>query len=47
MDMNSLVFIGLAMLAAGGVFYAVVYPYLSGEARAEKSPSRRRKMAAP
>ena len=39
MDMNSLVFIGLAMLAAGGVFYAVVYPYLSGEARAEKRQS--------
>ena len=39
MDMNSLLFIGLAMLAAGGIFYAVVFPFLSGEARAEKRQS--------
>ena len=28
--------IALAMLAAGGVAYALIYPYISGEARAEK-----------
>ncbi|MCC0005895.1 MAG: type II secretion system F family protein [Methylobacteriaceae bacterium] len=33
---QSLIFMGLMMLAAGGVFYVFVYPYLSGEAAAEK-----------
>ncbi len=36
MDSESLIFAALAMVAAGGVFYVFVYPYLSGEARAEK-----------
>ena len=36
MDLNSLMFAALAMVAAGGIFYVFVYPYLSGEARAEK-----------
>jgi len=36
MDTNVLMFGGLVMLAAGGVFYAFVYPLLSGEAKAEK-----------
>ncbi len=36
MDEQSLIFTGLMMLAAGGLFYVFVYPYLSGEAAAEK-----------
>ncbi len=36
MDMESLLFVALAMVAAGGVFYVFVYPYMSGDARAEK-----------
>ncbi len=36
MDLNSLMFVALAMVAAGGVFYVFVYPHMSGEARAEK-----------
>jgi tight adherence protein B len=36
MDSSTLIFIALAMLSAGGVFYALVYPYLSGDARAEQ-----------
>jgi tight adherence protein B len=36
MDSNSFIFVALAMVAAGGVFYVFVYPYLSGDARAEK-----------
>ena len=33
---QSLIFTALMMLAAGGLFYVFVYPYLSGEAAAEK-----------
>jgi tight adherence protein B len=36
MNTNGLVLSGLATLAAGGVFYAVVYPYLSGDIKAEQ-----------
>ena len=36
MEQDTLIIVALAMVAAGGVFYAFVYPYLSGEARAEK-----------
>lgn len=36
MDEQSLIFMGLMMLAAGGLFYVFVYPYLSGQAAAEK-----------
>lgn len=36
MDEQSLIFTGLMMLAAGGLFYVFVYPYLSGQAAAEK-----------
>ena len=36
MQPNSLIFVGLAMIAVGGLFYAFVYPYLSGEVQAEK-----------
>ena len=35
MDTERLLVFGLAAFAAGGVFYALVYPYLSGQARAE------------
>jgi tight adherence protein B len=34
--MNTMMVVLLSMLAAGAVFYALVYPYLSGEATAEK-----------
>ncbi len=33
---NSIFIIGLAMLCAGGLFYAVAYPYLAGEAKREQ-----------
>ncbi len=36
MEMNFWMTIGLAMLAAGGLFYALVYPYMTGEIKAEK-----------
>jgi len=36
MDQQSLIFTGLMMLAAGGIFYVFVYPYLSGQVAAEK-----------
>lgn len=36
MEMSPYFFVALITLAAGGVFYALVYPYLSGDARAEK-----------
>lgn len=39
MDEQSLIFTGLMMLAAGGLFYVFVYPYLSGQAAAEKRRS--------
>jgi tight adherence protein B len=35
-DQTTLVVAGLAMLAVGGLFYAFVYPYLSGDIKAEK-----------
>jgi tight adherence protein B len=36
MDETSLIVAGLTMLAVGGLLYTFVYPYLSGEAKAEK-----------
>lgn len=36
MEVETLIVVGCVMLAVGGVFWALVYPYLSGEARAEK-----------
>jgi tight adherence protein B len=36
MDETALIIAGLTMLAVGGLFYTFVYPYLSGEAKAEK-----------
>jgi tight adherence protein B len=36
MDETVLLIAGLTTLAVGGLFYAFVYPYLSGEAKAEK-----------
>jgi tight adherence protein B len=33
---NTLMLAGLTMVAVGGLFYAFVYPYLSGEMKAEK-----------
>ncbi len=36
MDMTTFGFVALIMFAVGGVFYALVYPHLSGDARAEK-----------
>ena len=36
MEQSSLIIVLLAMLATGGVFYAVAYPYLSGDALASK-----------
>ena len=36
MELGNLHIVFLAMVAAGGAAYALVYPYLSGQARAEK-----------
>lgn len=36
MDQSTLMVAGLALLAAGGVFYALIYPYLSGDIKAER-----------
>lgn len=36
MDHNALIVVFLAMVAAAGVFYAFVYPHLSGQARSER-----------
>jgi tight adherence protein B len=36
MDETTLIVAGLTMLAVGGLLYTFVYPYLSGEAKAEK-----------
>ncbi len=44
MDLSFLAVVALATIAAGGVTYALFYPMLSGEARAEK---RRKEFAAP
>lgn len=44
MDLSFIAVVVLATLAAGGVTYALFYPMLSGEARAEK---RRKEFAAP
>lgn len=35
-DHTTLMVSGLALLAAGGLFYALIYPYLSGEIKAER-----------
>ncbi|MBX9741309.1 MAG: type II secretion system F family protein [Beijerinckiaceae bacterium] len=37
--MNTILIVVLSMFAAGAVFYALVYPYLSGEAAADKRKS--------
>ncbi|PZU94297.1 MAG: pilus assembly protein [Chelatococcus sp.] len=44
MDLSALAVVALAALAVGGVAYALLYPRLSGQARAEK---RRKEFAAP
>ena len=44
MDMSAIAVVVLAVLAAGGVVYALFYPMLSGQARAEK---RRKEFASP
>ena len=44
MDLSIIAVIVLAVLAAGGVVYALFYPMLSGQTRAEK---RRKEFAAP
>jgi tight adherence protein B len=36
MEMNVLVTVVLAMVAAGGLFYALIYPYMTGDIKAEK-----------
>jgi tight adherence protein B len=36
MQSNALILAGLTMIAVGGLLYAFVYPYFSGEAQAEK-----------
>lgn len=36
MDMNVLIVVGLAMVASGGLFYAFVYPHMTGDIKAEK-----------
>ncbi|HWG05597.1 MAG TPA: type II secretion system F family protein [Beijerinckiaceae bacterium] len=36
MSLDTLIFAGLTMIAVGGIFYAFVYPYLSGEKKVEK-----------
>lgn len=36
MDVSTLIVIGLAAAAAGTLFYALVYPYLSGDIKAER-----------
>ncbi len=36
MDMNVWIIMALAMISTGGLFYAFVYPYLSGDIKAEK-----------
>jgi tight adherence protein B len=39
MDQTTILVATLAVLAAGGLFYAIVYPYISGQAKAEKRQS--------
>jgi len=39
MDQTTILVAMLAVLAAGGLFYALVYPYVSGQAKAEKRQS--------
>ncbi len=36
MSFDTLIFVGLTMIAVGGIFYAFAYPYLSGETKVEK-----------
>jgi len=36
MEMNVLITIVLAMVAAGGLFYALIYPHMTGDIKAEK-----------
>jgi tight adherence protein B len=45
MEDNTLVIAGLAMLAIGGLFYAFVYPYLSGDIKAERRKAALQKSA--
>jgi tight adherence protein B len=45
MEDNTLVIAGLAMLAMGGLFYAFVYPYLSGDIKAERRKAALQKSA--
>jgi tight adherence protein B len=46
MDLNTLIVVGLAALAAGGLFYALVYPYLSGSIKAERRQAALQKSSA-
>ena len=46
MEENTLLVAGLAMLAVGGLFYAFVYPYLSGDIKAEKRQAALQRSAA-
>ena len=46
MDETTLIVAGLAMFAVGGVFYVFVYPYLSGDIKAEKRQAALQKSAA-
>ena len=36
MDTTTLLIAGLAMIAIGGIFQVFIYPYLSGDIRAQK-----------
>jgi tight adherence protein B len=46
MDETTVIVAGLAMLAVGGLFYAFVYPHLSGDIKAEKRQAALQKSSA-
>src|SRR5947209_2331403 len=46
MDETTLIVAGLAMFAVGGLFYVFIYPYLSGDIKAEKRQAALQKSAA-
>jgi tight adherence protein B len=46
MDQTTLIVAGLVMLAVGGLFYAFVYPHLSGDIKAEKRQAALQKSSA-
>lgn len=45
MDLDTVIVAVLSMIAAGGLFYAFVYPYLTGDARGEKRQAALQKAA--